>query len=92
MNTPPPLPAPVAPAAPNWRRAFGGIWRLTYRRFLAPKELAIFAGLLALLALLALSGLRHSEAFRLKKDFAEWSVQFYLAFIVPAIAFLSTLR
>lgn len=90
MNTPPPLPSPMPPPAPDWRRAFGGVWRLTYRRFLAPKQLAVLAGLLALLALLVASGLHHSDAYRTKKDFAEWSVNFYLAFVVPVIAFLSS--
>lgn len=90
MNTPPPLPSPIPPPAPDWRRAFGGVWRLTYRRFLAPKPLAVLAGLFALLALLVLSGLRHNQESRLQHDFAEWSVNFYLAFVVPVIAFLSS--
>lgn len=89
MNTPPPLPAPISSPSPGWPRAFGGIWRLTYRRFLSPRELAILAGLLALLALIASTSLRYSEPLRLKREFAEWSVQFYLAFVVPAIAFMS---
>lgn len=89
MNTPAPLPSPVPPPTPDWRRALGGVWRLTYRRFLAPKQLAILGGMFALLALLVLSALHHNQEFRLKKDFAEWSVQFYLAFVVPVIAFIS---
>ena len=47
-------PAPlVAPAAPSLRKAFGGIWRLTFRRFLAPSQWTIPAILLAALALIA---------------------------------------
>ena len=84
MN-PPPLPEPLPPATPDWRRAFGGVWRLTYRRFLAPANLGILAGLLGLLALLALSGVHTGNA----EHFAQWSVHFYLALVVPVIAFLT---
>jgi hypothetical protein len=40
---------------PGWWRALGGVWRLTYRRFLAPTSLGILGGLLGLLALLAMT-------------------------------------
>ena len=72
-------------ATPDWRRALGGIWRLTYPRFLAPANLAVLAGLLGLLALLALSGIRNGNA----EHFAQWSVRFYLALVVPVVAFLT---
>jgi len=72
-------------ATPDWRRALGGVWRLTYRRLLAPVNLAILAGLLGLLALLALSGIRNGNA----EHFAQWSVRFYLALVVPVVAFLT---
>ncbi len=88
MNTPPPLPpvlSPLPAPAPDWRRSLGGVWRLTYRRFLAPAQLGILVGLLSLLALLALAGIRNGNA----EHFAQWSVRFYLAFVVPVIAFLS---
>jgi len=88
MNTSPPLPPPpepLPPATPGWRRSLGGVWRLTYRRFLAPAQLGILAGLLGLLALLTLSGIHNGNA----EHFAQWSVRFYLAFVVPVIAFLS---
>ncbi len=88
MNTPPsppPLLKLLPSATPNWRRSLGGVWRLTYRRFLAPAQLGILAGLLGLLALLALAGIRNGNA----EHFAQWSVRFYLAFVVPVIAFLS---
>jgi len=85
MNRPP-VTTTLSPATPNWHRALGGVWRLTYRRFLAPTQLGILAGLLGLLALLALSGIHKGNA----EHFARWSVTFYLAFVVPAIAFLSS--
>jgi ABC-type transport system involved in multi-copper enzyme maturation permease subunit len=85
MITPPPLPEPIPTATPSWQRALGGIWRLTYRRFLAPQQLGILAGLLGLLGLLALAGVHNGNA----EHFAQWSVHFYLTFVVPVIAFLS---
>jgi len=85
MNTPSTLPKPLPTATPSWRRSLGGVWRLTYPRFLSPSQLGIFAGLLALLALLAISGVRNGNV----GHFAQWSVRFYLAFVVPVIAFLS---
>jgi ABC-2 type transport system permease protein len=84
MN-PPPLPPPLLTATPNWRSAFGGVWRLTYGRFLAPANLAILAGVLGVLALLALSGVHNGNA----EHFAEWSVHLFLAFVVPVVAFLT---
>ena len=84
MN-PPPLPEPLPTATPGWRRALGGVWRLTYPRSLAPANLGILAGLLGLLALLALSGVRNGNA----EHFSEWSVHLYLAFVVPVVAFLT---
>lgn len=90
MNTPTTLPAPIAPPKPEWRRAFGGVWRLTYQRFLAPKQLAVLGGLLCLLAALALLSFHQNNPFRLKSAFAEWAIQFYLAFVVPVISFLSS--
>jgi ABC-type transport system involved in multi-copper enzyme maturation permease subunit len=85
MITPPPLPEPIPTATPNWQRALSGVWRLTYRRFLAPQQLGILAGLLGLLGLLALAGVHNGNA----EHFAQWSVRFYLTFVVPVIAFLS---
>ena len=38
---------------PNQRNAFGGVWRLTFRRWLSLNQLLATAGLLALLAGLA---------------------------------------
>jgi ABC-2 type transport system permease protein len=85
MNTPPPLPDPLPQASPDWRRAFGGVWRLTYPRTLSPGSLGILAGLTGLLALIALSAVRSGNA----EHFAQWSVNFYLMFVVPVVAFLT---
>lgn len=84
-NTSSPATELLPPATPNWRRAIGGVWRLTYCRFLAPTQLGVLAGLLGLLALLSLPGVHHGNA----EHFAQWSVHFYLTFAVPIVAFLS---
>ncbi|HEX9784496.1 MAG TPA: ABC transporter permease subunit [Opitutaceae bacterium] len=75
-------PRPVAPAA---LRAFGGVWRLTYPRFLAPGNLAAVGGLLAALALLSIPAMRDGRAV----GFSNWAVSFYLALLIPVMAFLS---
>lgn len=74
---------PVLP--PNSARAFGGIWRLTWRRFCTPGQWLLLLGMLALLALLSLVRIRNGHA----SDFMPWIVQFHLGFIVPVMAFLS---
>jgi len=79
-------PAPlVAPAAPSLRKAFGGIWRLTFRRFLAPSQWTIPAILLAALALIAFATVREGYG----RLFLRWTSGFYLTFLVPILAFLS---
>jgi ABC-type transport system involved in multi-copper enzyme maturation permease subunit len=85
MTTPPLLPDPLQQASPDWRRAFGGVWRLTYPRSFSPANLGILAGLTGLLALIALSALRSGSA----ENFAQWSVNFYLMAVVPVVAFLT---
>jgi ABC-type transport system involved in multi-copper enzyme maturation permease subunit len=79
-------PAPrAAPIAPSIRNAFGGIWRLTFRRFLAPSQWTIPAILLAVLALIAFATLREGN----ERLFFRWTSGFYLTFLVPILAFLS---
>jgi ABC-type transport system involved in multi-copper enzyme maturation permease subunit len=85
MNTPPPLPDPFPQASPTWGRTFGGVWRLTYPRSFSPASLGILAGLAGLLALIAVSAVRSGSA----EHFSQWSVNFYLTFVVPVIAFLT---
>jgi hypothetical protein len=48
----------ATPAAPSLRNAFGGIWRLTFRRFLAPSQWTIPAILLAVLTVIAFATVR----------------------------------
>jgi ABC-2 type transport system permease protein len=84
MN-PPSVSLPATLVAPNAGHAFGGIWRLTARRFLAPRQLLPLPFVLALLAILAGAVVRDGNA----KVFHSWSTEFYLAFLVPVLAFLS---
>jgi len=79
-------PAPLAaPVAPSLRNAFGGIWRLTFRRFLAPSQWTIPAILLAALTLIAFATVREGSV----PHFFRWTSEFYLTFLVPILAFLS---
>ena len=78
----PPSPARVAPNA--WH-AFGGIWRLTFRRFLAPGYLLGVAGMLVVLAVPLNAIIQVSNP----KFYFQWTSGFYLTFLVPILAFLS---
>lgn len=72
-------------STPGTLRALGGIWRLTYPGFVSTRRLLTLAGLLALLALLTAQNIRFGSAM----EFSRWTVSFYLAILLPAIAFLS---
>lgn len=85
MNPPPSVSLPPTLVAPNAKHAFGGIWRLTARRFLAPRQLLPLPFVLAILATLAGAVVRDGNA----KVFHSWSTEFYLAFLIPVLAFLS---
>jgi ABC-2 type transport system permease protein len=75
----------TAAVAPSLRNACGGIWRLTFRRFLAPSQWTIPAILLAVLALIAFATVRDGY----ERLFFRWTSGFYLTFLVPILAFLS---
>ncbi len=84
MNAPPPLFTLPAPVAPNWRHAFGGVWRLTVRRHLLPGRWAMVLVGLAVLTLLCFAASHRSSA----RHYLEWAGVFYVAFLVPALAFI----
>jgi ABC-2 type transport system permease protein len=84
MNPAPPLLPPRVGA--NLPNAFGGVWRLTFRRFLLPAHgLTLLAGL-AVLWLLLLGGAhpRHGAV-----NYIRWCVDVYVGFLVPLLAFIS---
>lgn len=89
---PPTPPAPAGPPSaekarvePNNWHAFGGIWRLTSRRFLSLRHGLVLGGLLAGLALIAgISGETGDRA-----SYLRWISQTYLTFLVPILAFVS---
>jgi len=80
-TTVPPLP----PVAPNSGHAFGGILRLTFRRFRAPSQWAPFLIALGVLALLASAVIRDGNT----RQYFRWASEFYLTFLVPLMAFVS---
>lgn len=87
MNAPPSLSAPLAPVVPNHRHAFGGVWRLTFRRFLLPTRwVMVLIGLAVLTLLSFASGQRDVSR---SGQYVSWVVGFYVTFLVPALAFIA---
>lgn len=84
MNTNTPT-AQSTGVLPDWRHAFGGVWRLTARRFLSSGQWLFIAAMLALLAVLSFAAVRHASS----RQFFSWTIEFYLTFLVPIMAFLS---
>lgn len=76
------LPAPVAPNA--WH-AFGGVWRLTFRRFMTPTQGLVFAGALALLLLIGFALTRTGHV----RGFYNVIADLYLTIVTPMIAFVA---
>jgi ABC-type transport system involved in multi-copper enzyme maturation permease subunit len=77
---------PAPRVAPNAAHAFGGIWRLTSRRFMTPGYWLMLAALLGLLVLLSFPT-THSRA-AAAQGFLPWAAGFYVCFIVPVVTFL----
>lgn len=75
----------ATPPTPNLRHAFGGVWRLTFPSFCSFGALLRLAALLAGLALITLAATRHPGT----HTFFDWTVKFYLTFLLPVLAFLS---
>jgi ABC-2 type transport system permease protein len=72
---------------PNAARAFGGIWRLTSRRFFRPTHWLVLGGMFVLLVLFSLpvTPTRESAA----GGYLPWASRFYVCFLVPILAFIS---
>lgn len=74
----------TAPLQPRLRRAFAGVWRLSWaQRLTLRHSLAVIAPT----ALLAVAGygMLHSRG---AHDYLGWIAHFYLSFLVPVVAFI----
>lgn len=76
---------PLARVTPNLRHAFGGIWRLTFRRFIGPGQCLAFAAMLLLLGLMEFAIVSDGGA----RAFSDGSVRLYMSFLLPVVSFLS---
>ena len=85
MTVPPPLPPPPAGTTPNLRHAWGGIWRLTWRRMLAPGRALVALALLVAFGLLSAVATETGNT----PGFVDWAISFYLEALLPVAAFLS---
>ncbi len=72
---------------PRALHAFGGVWRLTVRRFFSLRHWGVIAGLLALLTLVALGSSSRSAVSA--ERYAAWAASFYACLLVPVLAFVS---
>ena len=70
---------------PNQWHAFGGVWRLTFRRWLSLGHFLPMSGMLALLAIVAVPSIKRGASL----DYFDWCGSFFLGVVVPILAFLS---
>ncbi len=72
---------------PNLVHAFGGVWRLSIRRFYSPSRWLMLAGMLVVLGAFSIpAATTQAEAAR---EFLPWAARIYVGFLVPLLAFLS---
>jgi len=78
--------APSVPVVrPNSLQAFKGVWHLTWRRMVTPGQWFFLLGMIVFMALLTLVRIRNGQV----SDYVPWTIEFYLGFIIPVMAFLS---
>jgi ABC-type transport system involved in multi-copper enzyme maturation permease subunit len=70
---------------PNQRHAFGGVWRLTFRRWLSLSHFLPMAGMLTVLAVVAVASISTGS----RSDYFDWCGSFFVGVVVPILAFLS---
>lgn len=75
----------LAPVTPNAWHALGGVWRLTVRRAFAPAQ---WLGTAALMTIVGLPAFAIPHAGNPKFFAPQLAFGFYLAFLVPTLAFL----
>jgi ABC-2 type transport system permease protein len=89
MNATTPATTASAPALPrvipNAWHAFGGIWRLTFRRFLAPPQWLLLLVGVAFVTWVLLASVKVGRA----QFYSGWTIGAYLTFLVPLLAFVS---
>ena len=78
---------PAPRVTPNATHAFGGIWRLTARRFFAPGYWLMMAGMLGVLVIFSIPAAPHRAA--AAQGFLPWAGGFYVCFLLPIFAFIS---
>jgi ABC-type transport system involved in multi-copper enzyme maturation permease subunit len=78
---------PAARVIPNATHAFGGIWRLTSRRFYTPGYWMTLAGMLVLLVVFSIPAAPNRVA--AAHGFLPWAGGFYVCFLLPILAFIS---
>lgn len=78
---------PAPRVMPNAAHAFGGIWRLTIRRYFSRGHWLTLAGMLALLVLFSFPMAPNRAA--AARGFLPWVGAFYVCFLVPLLAFIS---
>lgn len=76
---------PPPRVTPNLAHAFGGVLRLALYRFAAPNAWLWTLGAMLVVGVLAGTGTRAGD----HKEFLSWSTEFYIAFLLPTLAFLS---
>ncbi len=70
---------------PDQWRVFGGVWRLTVWQFLSRNHLLTVAGMTVLWALVCLPEVAPQRP----GEYLDWLMDFFLAVVVPVMAFLS---
>lgn len=84
MNAPAAISPPLR-VTPDLGHAFGGVWRLTFCRFRLPGHWLTVGIGLAVLTLLFAGGPRRGDT----GQFLDWTMGFYVTFLVPALAFMA---
>jgi ABC-type transport system involved in multi-copper enzyme maturation permease subunit len=85
MNAAASFPAPRV--QPNAAHAFGGIWRLTTRRFFTPGYWLMLGGMLVVLVVFSIPAAPNRSAAAM--GFLLWAATFYVCFLVPILAFIA---
>lgn len=87
MNAVTTFPAPRV--TPNARHAFGGVWRLTVRRYRSLGYWLMLLGLLAMLFLFAMAQRHLPLQDAPPARYVGWMAMFYVCFLVPMLAFIA---